>query len=370
MDQTSFLALYKASCASSRSVDIRRNIPPPLVMGTFVYLQGLGYDVVSSGRVAEEYIARCCTVGSGPRSHDGGTSRSIVPARMDTSREVVIDWSEMKEDVYSFVMDAEHPHARVETLSDEICLLDQISIRMCCLRGQNSGDDLVVHCDRHIFMRQEDELDYAELTGKGFDRARDTMHVSYTPCTITGVDSDGVLVLPSSDFIDPTFETFHGLKNICSLLTAYADAFCKGSSRCANTSADTRQGNQHRDVANDTRGSHDSTPDSRGPSSLRDTRVGYSDLDPIGRQGAGQGLGPGGMMVGPHHPIFGRGRLEPPEGHEGNLPPGARWDPIGPPGTRGFFPGDFQRRNTSGSNRGTVHPDIMQPGPSSSSDLV
>eukprot|EP00890_Picochlorum_soloecismus_P001987 jgi/Picsp_1/278/NSC_00277-R1_probable proteasome inhibitor-like isoform 1 len=101
-----------------------------------------------------------------------------------------------------------------------------------------------------------------------------------------------------------------------------------------------------------------------------DTRVGYGDVVPPGIRHPGSlsepgGLGRGGgMMVGPHHPIFGPSRIDDPgydpsiEGR-GGLPPGARWDPIGPPGTPGFRPSDFQRRKSS---REHPHPDIMPPG--------
>lgn len=51
----------------------------------------------------------------------------------------------------------------------------------------------------------------------------------------------------------------------------------------------------------------------------------------------------GGMHVGPGDPIFGPGRLGGPPGH-GSLPPGARWDPIAPPGQRGFHPGGRAER--------------------------
>ena len=56
--------------------------------------------------------------------------------------------------------------------------------------------------------------------------------------------------------------------------------------------------------------------------------------------------GGGGMHVGPGDPIFGPGRMGGgvggPPGHGPGmpgLPPGARWDPIAPPGMRGFHPG-------------------------------
>lgn len=99
--------------------------------------------------------------------------------------------------------------------------------------------------------------------------------------------------------------------------------------------------------------------------------VGYEDVNPPGIPGPGfhpvprpEGLPHqgGGMHVGPHHPMFGPGKLEinPDEGSSGSgtLPPGARWDPIAPPGMEGFRPGDFQKNKT-----GKPHPDMMQPGP-------
>lgn len=91
---------------------------------------------------------------------------------------------------------------------------------------------------------------------------------------------------------------------------------------------------------------------------------------PLGGLGGGApGLGGGGMHVGPHHPMFGPGRLGgtmgggpggiPPD----DLPPGARWDPIAPPGLPGFRPGDFRpEREGHGRPRPPMHPDVMQPG--------
>ena len=60
-----------------------------------------------------------------------------------------------------------------------------------------------------------------------------------------------------------------------------------------------------------------------------------------GYLGAGPHRG-GGMHVGPGDPIFCPGRMGGgvggPPGH-GSLPPGARWDPVAPPGMPGFHPG-------------------------------
>jgi proteasome inhibitor subunit 1 (PI31) len=73
------------------------------------------------------------------------------------------------------------------------------------------------------------------------------------------------------------------------------------------------------------------------------------------------------MHVGPGDPIFGPGRMGggvgAPPGH-GSLPPGARWDPIAPPGMQGFHPDDFQR-----PGGGRPHPDMAQPGPGRGTDM-
>ncbi|MCO5585835.1 hypothetical protein L7F22_039768 [Adiantum nelumboides] len=77
---------------------------------------------------------------------------------------------------------------------------------------------------------------------------------------------------------------------------------------------------------------------------------GSSDLLP----GAGAGVFPssvdpgvGGMLVGPNDPRWGSmgyGEMPIlPDGDRGILPPGARYDPVGPPGVPGFEPGRFRR---------------------------
>lgn len=92
--------------------------------------------------------------------------------------------------------------------------------------------------------------------------------------------------------------------------------------------------------------------------------VGGGDLDPLGlgRPGRFGGGVPGmpvggGMQVGPEHPFF-RDHLRQPAIRPGmtppGLPPGARWDPIRPPGMEGFNPEDFQRQ--PGTRR--IDPDI------------
>lgn len=88
---------------------------------------------------------------------------------------------------------------------------------------------------------------------------------------------------------------------------------------------------------------------------------GSSDLFP----GPGAGMYPtrgdfggGSMLVGPNDPRFFGGRVgEPglPGGLQG-VPPGARFDPYGPPGVPGFEPGRFAR-NPRRPGQGT-HPDL------------
>ncbi|KAL0451095.1 UNVERIFIED_CONTAM: putative proteasome inhibitor [Sesamum latifolium] len=56
-------------------------------------------------------------------------------------------------------------------------------------------------------------------------------------------------------------------------------------------------------------------------------------------------IGGGSMLVGPDDPRFFRGRIGEPGFHGGlpGVPPGARFDPYGPPGEPGFEPGRFVR---------------------------
>ena len=78
--------------------------------------------------------------------------------------------------------------------------------------------------------------------------------------------------------------------------------------------------------------------------------LGASDVVPPGLRAPGQpGMGPlpgvpglggtGGMHMGPNDPLFGgHPGIRPPGGMagpgRGGMPPGARWDPIAPPGMR------------------------------------
>ncbi|KAJ1724445.1 hypothetical protein LPJ53_001286 [Coemansia erecta] len=100
--------------------------------------------------------------------------------------------------------------------------------------------------------------------------------------------------------------------------------------------------------------------------------IGSSDLDPLGRGAGGEG---GGMAVGPGHPMFRRGFApgaplgdggRPAGLPQGAVPPGARFDPIGPfggvpgparPGGRGGPAGP----GGSGLFSGDPDPDAMQP---------
>lgn len=111
------------------------------------------------------------------------------------------------------------------------------------------------------------------------------------------------------------------------------------------------------------------------PPGVLPSTVGYEDvvppgLRPPGMVGGGMREGPlhpgGGMLVGPDHPIFGPGRLQGPSSRDDRgsaLPPGARWDPIGPPGTRGFLPEGGRRPDGE-----HPHPDLAQPGPGRGTD--
>ncbi|XP_014661971.1 PREDICTED: proteasome inhibitor PI31 subunit-like [Priapulus caudatus] len=90
---------------------------------------------------------------------------------------------------------------------------------------------------------------------------------------------------------------------------------------------------------------------------------GRADLDPLSAVG---GMGAGGMIADPLRIGHPRGGIDPSAGLPdrlpfGAVPPGARFDPIGPPtvpdlgGVGGGHRGDFPLR---GQGRGRVHPDI------------
>ncbi|KAK9804965.1 hypothetical protein WJX73_004976 [Symbiochloris irregularis] len=96
------------------------------------------------------------------------------------------------------------------------------------------------------------------------------------------------------------------------------------------------------------------------PPGFRPPGVGPDPYGGIGGAPAMPGMGGGGMHMGPGDPLF-AGRMRQP-GRGGAMPPGARWDPIRPPGMEGFNPGDFQR---PGRGAGGLHPDLAQPAPGS-----
>mmetsp|Transcript_42554 Transcript_42554/g.76297 ORF Transcript_42554/g.76297 Transcript_42554/m.76297 type:complete len:303 (-) Transcript_42554:1643-2551(-) len=92
--------------------------------------------------------------------------------------------------------------------------------------------------------------------------------------------------------------------------------------------------------------------------------VGTGDMMPGGFVAPGGGFG-GGMHMGPMDPNFSGSLRHPHEIGQGSVPAGARYDPIGPPGMRGYNPEDFQR----GRGRGFgVHPDLGPPPGMGSSD--
>ncbi|PON59939.1 PI31 proteasome regulator [Parasponia andersonii] len=99
--------------------------------------------------------------------------------------------------------------------------------------------------------------------------------------------------------------------------------------------------------------------------------VGGSDLFP----GPGAGMyphrgdfGSGNMLVGPNDPRFFGGGGEPGfPGAQPGVPPGARFDPYGPPGVPGFEPNRFTRTPPRRPGSGT-HPDLEHFG--SGSDFI
>jgi hypothetical protein len=350
MDATSFLALYKASVSLYTSGSER--LPGgtgdihPLMMAVCVYVQGLGYDVVLRGSDAERYIAMC----------DGteGEEKESVPARCwqsslgdDARPSTDTSQGEDKpmycENINTLVMDAEYPEEGTVEIQQRRTVLDQLS-----LRGIITEESVIVHCERKAWASCASNRNdpWTERTPSGVPGG--------TCCTVPG---SAVLEIPLSPFYENNSNrdrTF-GLKNIDNLLSRLAKGFCRGSRRTHSTNGETCGRGQSPSTLHE--GGSTAEEGSRHSSDIYDIGVGYNDVRPTGVGIPARG---GGMMVGPHHPIFGRGRLEPPSGHEGHLPPGARWDPIAPPGMRGFFPGDFERRGSG--RRGEIHPDIMQPG--------
>ncbi|XP_076943012.1 putative proteasome inhibitor isoform X2 [Bidens hawaiensis] len=144
----------------------------------------------------------------------------------------------------------------------------------------------------------------------------------------------------------------------------------------AVASADTKYSSQYKnlgklidlvnkDVLAKLYGSSAAASSSKAPSSERDTEYGGRDQptlfgyeDPYSHFPPGGGFGDGGMLVGPSDPRFfgGGGRMGFP-GAQPGVPPGARYDPFGPPDVPGFEPNRFAR-NPRGPPGG-AHPDLQ-----------
>lgn len=93
--------------------------------------------------------------------------------------------------------------------------------------------------------------------------------------------------------------------------------------------------------------------------------IGSDDLLPGGGGGVffpRRGGGGDGMMLGPNDPYWGRvggeGNFPVPGQNIPGVPPGARYDPIGPPGIRGFEPNRFIRGGRGNPSRPPGHPDL------------
>lgn len=331
MDTSAFLALFR------HVRNAEQPAPPRLVLAVLTYLEGLGYVVVCRGDVAARYADEGAA--NGP-ARDAGTlsdAADVITSSQTTS--------------YWYVLDMVRDDTSGQLLVDQMLV-----------HARMTEDAAFVHCSRSVWKRQQQQ----QMTS-GFRQVdvRTSGYVSQTICTL---ENDGMLELRVA-----TYDDGAELRQVDSLMDVLSGFFCKGSARAAHGAGTI---NEERGGVHDDRsvpapmpfyggaGSHDGGGDPNDPDRLR---VGRSDLDPVDGRGSGHAMGPDGMMVGPHHPIFGRGRMEPPPGHEGHLPPGGRWDPIAPPGMQGFFPGDFERGRGRGRGRGgnEIHPDledIMQPG--------
>ncbi|KAJ1291319.1 hypothetical protein BS78_02G307500 [Paspalum vaginatum] len=113
-----------------------------------------------------------------------------------------------------------------------------------------------------------------------------------------------------------------------------------------------------------------------GPRTTDPSGLIYPPIAPLGSDdlfpgpGAGfyphSGIGSGGSMhVGPNDPRFFPSNPFPASfGGPGSVPPGGRYDPIGPPGVPGFEPSSFVRRPRRPPG-GSTHPDLefFQQGP-------
>lgn len=165
-------------------------------------------------------------------------------------------------------------------------------------------------------------------------------------------------------------------KNFTSLIeTVNSNVLCKldgggsGAEAAKSTAAAAAKNSDGR--SSPIRSSGDPGPRTADPSGLI-----YPPIAPIGSDdlypgpGAGfyphSGIGSGGSMhVGPNDPrFFPSNPLSAPFGGLGSVPPGGRYDPIGPPDVPGFEPSSFVRRPRRPPG-GSTHPDLefFQQGP-------
>ena len=322
--------------------------PPRIVLAVLTYLEGLGYAVVCSGDVASRYASE--GVARGPARHwmqvESERSTPTPPPTTSTP----------SGPSYWYAMDMVRGGATKEATADAPGgTVDQMLVHV-----RVTAAVAFVHCSRSVWReRAGGPYVQVDVGASGYE--------AHTSCTL---DGDDMIEMQLAAYDDGETLRQDGLGGLLRVLGAF---FCTGSARVGEQQREERGGRGERGERGEQEGGHVETGPTTGitgaPYGDRDDadrlRVGQSDLDPFDRRGAGRGLGgPDGMMVGPHHPMFGRGRLEPGPGHEGHLPPGGRWDPIAPPGMPGFFPGDFERGRGRGRGRGGgdgdgVHPDIM-----------
>lgn len=165
-------------------------------------------------------------------------------------------------------------------------------------------------------------------------------------------------------------------KNFTSLIeTVNSNVLCKldgdgsGAEAAKSTAAAAAKNSDGR--SSPIQSSGDPGPRTADPSGLI-----YPPIAPIGSDdlypgpGAGfyphSGIGSGGSMhVGPNDPrFFPSNPFSAPFGGLGSVPPGSRYDPIGPPDVPGFEPSSFVRRPRRPPG-GSTHPDLefFQQGP-------